>query len=175
MGRPIIHGVVELGPVDFQIDAQTDEERAIAMRHVVHARVLLGQLAVRSSNAPLLSRKVIMHDGTVIEVGRNANQYTGQYNAFARIRVRRGGEERKPIAKAGGPFIWIGLRDNRDKDSEGIDCSSRSWRYGSPAVQRNDSRLATVTSAGRFSFRSPMPKSSRSSRHRAISRMERNW
>lgn len=135
MGWPIIHGVVELGPVDFQIDAQTDEERAIAMRHVVHARVLLGQLAARSSNAPLLSRKVIMHDGTVIEVGRNANQYTSQYNAFARIRVRRGGEERKPIAKAGGPFIWIGLRDNRDKDSEGYRLFKpfmAIWEPGSP-------------------------------------------
>ena len=63
-----------------------------------------------------------MNDGTEIQVVMNANPYTKEASCIARIKPKRIPDGQQKRAKAGGPFIWVGLRDNRaDRDP------SRDW------------------------------------------------
>ena len=107
---------VYVGAVNFQVDATNEHEQAIALRHFHEARVMLGKLAAVYPSTPFTSMTRELPDGTIITAIRNANPETGNDVCIARIKVRTGGGEKKKRAKAGGPFIWVGLRDRREKD-----------------------------------------------------------
>lgn len=105
--------MIELGPVNFKIEARNEMEQRIAHYHVRTARLLLGQLKAVAGNVGMQSRKVKMPDGTMIAVVRNMNPYTGQAVCAAIIRPQAARPLQPLAARIDGPFMWIGLKDRR--------------------------------------------------------------
>lgn len=130
----ITYEVIEAGPMPIRLHYKSEDEFRTAAKHIHVARVLMAQMVAASGPVVFQKMQRRMPDQTLIVAQRNQTTDGAEPIMSADIYPPAGGGEvSDKDERHRAPFIWVGMKHDRDPQGDyGAFASIAIWEPGSP-------------------------------------------